>query len=113
MSKFAFQVLYWLTDEALFAKDLCTIGSLIDDVEITSEIKHILREVQVFAEKAKTSYNEIIHSEQDVELKTIYEFMLPLFNRCYKSHSQLKALEVRIVDHLKNADVAHNIVHAS
>jgi len=95
ISRFAFQILYWLTDNALLTKELCALGSLAHDEQVTSEIKQIMQEVHTFAEKAKDYYNQHVTGRDGDGTKTVFEFVLPLFNKCFKSHGKrLKKLRV-------------------
>lgn len=86
-SKFAFQILYWLTDNAIITKELCNLysASKLDELEI----KQILREAQVYGERARAYYSNQIASNAENEAKAVFEFVLPLFGKCYKSQGMI------------------------
>jgi len=101
VSKFAFQILYWLTDNALLTKELCSFGSLLYNEKIAGDIKMIMQEVHTFSENAKNYFNQQIASIEDSDPAAIsYDFVLPLFNKCFKSHNQLKEIQHQIIDYL-------------
>lgn len=82
--------MYWLTDNALITKDLCSIGALANDDQVTTEIKQIMQEVHVFADNAKAYYNQHVTSRDNDGTKTVFEFVLPLFDKCFKSHGMFE-----------------------
>jgi len=112
ISKFAFQILYWLTDNALMTKELTSVCALANDDKVGMEIKKIMKEVHEFAERAKSYYNHYITSKTDDEIRAVYEFILPLFNKCYKSHCELKEIQNRAINDLKHLSTqrAHELV---
>ncbi len=92
LSKFAFQILYWLTDNALETKELASVSTFANDDKVNFDITRIMKDVHESAEKAKSYYNQFITSKTDDELRAVYEFILPLFNKCYKSHCKRDSL---------------------
>lgn len=92
ISKFAFQILYWLTDDALVTKELTSVCTFANDDQVSLDIKRIMKEVHEFAERAKSYYSQYITSKTDDEIRAVYEFILPLFNKCYKSHCKRSLL---------------------
>lgn len=75
-----------MTDNALITKELTSVCSLANEEKIGTDIKKIMKEVHEFAERAKSYYNHYITAKTDDEIRAVYEFILPLFNKCYKSH---------------------------
>lgn len=68
------------------------MSTFANDDKVNFDITRIMKDVHESAEKAKSYYNQFITSKTDDELRAVYEFILPLFNKCYKSHCKRDSL---------------------
>lgn len=68
----------------------------------------------MYGERARAYYSNQIATNLDSETKAVFEFILPLFSKCYKSQGmivylfcidfvigQLKEIQVRVINHLR------------
>jgi predicted nucleic acid-binding Zn-ribbon protein len=101
LSKVGFQILYWLTDNALLIKELCTMCDISTQNENIVKVQQILEEVRDFTVKAKSDENKLKSKDPYEESKIINEFVLPLFDKCIRCYEQLNEIQNKVVDNLK------------